>query len=227
MADIYSRNPILQQDRIKGSERSLYLTCAAPLKRSTGCILFSVRIPAETSEDDLILSWEAEMSPFPDFPAASHGTSALIRSIWHRALFVFLHRVVYLLVMRSKNLSGYSDNRPAFGVAESMPFPPQDCAVSCVSARVVWGKSWEMVSYVSGCEIGVTFAIVCFNFQNAEYTYFNLHLLDEGPKINLLSSWKQGKNKNTYFLLSYYLKIWVCANTQHGFCCCDYYYSSL
>lgn len=44
-------------------------------------------------------------------------------------LFVFLHSVIYLLVMRSETLSGDSDNQPTFGVAENMPFPPQDSAV--------------------------------------------------------------------------------------------------
>lgn len=44
-------------------------------------------------------------------------------------LFVFLHSVIYLLVMRSETLSGDSGNQPTFGVAENMPFPPQDSAV--------------------------------------------------------------------------------------------------
>lgn len=44
-------------------------------------------------------------------------------------LFVFLHSVIYLLVMRSETLSGDSDNQPTFRVAENMPFPPRDCAV--------------------------------------------------------------------------------------------------
>lgn len=65
-------------------------------------------------------------------------------------LFVFLHSVIYLLVMRSETLSGDSDNQPTFGVAENMPFPPQDSAVlrffgcwfffSCLVSL-----SWEMM----------------------------------------------------------------------------------
>lgn len=31
--------------------------------------------------------------------------------------------------MRSETLSGDSDNQPTFGVAENMPFPPEDSAV--------------------------------------------------------------------------------------------------
>lgn len=66
------------------------------------------------------LFWEVDTSPFPELAVASHGTSALIRLHLTRPLFVFLHRVVYQPVMRSKTLSGRSDNQPSFRVAEKI-----------------------------------------------------------------------------------------------------------
>lgn len=62
-------------------------------------------------------------------------------------LFVFQHSVIYLLVMRSETLSGDSDNQPTFGVAENMPFPPQDSAVlrvyGCYFFSCLVSLSWE------------------------------------------------------------------------------------
>lgn len=64
-------------------------------------------------------------------------------------LFVFLHSVIYLLVMRSETLSGDSDNQPTFGVAENVPFPPQDSAVlrffGCYFFSCLVSLSWEMM----------------------------------------------------------------------------------
>lgn len=92
------------------------------------------------------LLWEVETCLFPELAAASHGTSALILLHLTRPLFVFLHRVIYQPVMRSKTLSGHSDNQPSFRVAEKYAFPATGF---CCAMR------FGPFKFVTGNDVGV------------------------------------------------------------------------
>ncbi len=120
-------------------------------------------------------------------------------------LFVFLHRVIYLLVMRSKTLSGYSDNQPTFRVAENVSFPPHDCAVS--SVLLVWGKSWEIMCKDSGSCIQLFLKLFTGWMRKTliswmpEYVYWReIHSQDECPKIHLDIKLKTGQSHRDDYL---------------------------
>lgn len=109
---------------------------------STGCTQRFV-VAAETPEDDLSCSEKSRCPRSQTFSSASHGTSVLILLDLTWPLFVFLHRVIYLLVMRSKTLSGHSDNQPTFRVAENMPLPP--AGLCCVRRFCLISLSREII----------------------------------------------------------------------------------
>lgn len=101
-------------------------------------------VAAETAEDDLSCSEKSRCPRSQTFSSASHGTSVLILLDLTWPLFVFLHRVIYLLVMRSKTLSGHSDNQPTFRVAENMPLPPS-AGLCCVRRFCLISLSREII----------------------------------------------------------------------------------
>lgn len=102
-------------------------------------------IPVEAPQSNLSCSVEVDTSLFPELAAASHSTSALIRLHLTRPLFVFLHRVIYQPVMRSKTLSGYSDNQPSFRVAEKYAL---SATGFCCATR------FRLLKFVTGSGVG-------------------------------------------------------------------------